>query len=261
MSSRTPSRPLKSRWFGRALAGAFWLPRGIAFLVFNPSLWPLVVLPAVVAGILLVGGLVFGLWAAPFVEQRLAKGGPLPPSLELLAGLLISIATLSAGAALGFGLALLLVSPILDQLSRRVERIVRGAVGDLGSGLAWEVKESLRGSFYFLAAAPGIILLAFIPIIGPPLAILWAGFALAFQFSDPPLTRRGLGFGQKRAWHRRYRPEALGFGVAGLVALLIPFADLLAAPALAVGATLLVLGLEGRDGEGEWRETYAKRYQ
>lgn len=233
----------------RALSGAWRLPRGVAFLFFNPSLWPLVVLPAIIAGILLAGGLVFGLWAAPIVEERLVKGGPLP--LELLVGFLIWMATLSAGAALGFGLALLLVSPILERLSRRVERIVRGTADDKGSGLAWEVKESLRGSFYFLAAAPGILLLALIPIIGPALAVLWAGFALAFQFSDPPLTRRGLGFGRKRAWHRRYRPEAVGFGVAGLVALLIPFADLLVAPALAAGATLLVIDLEDRDGEAE----------
>ena len=261
MSSRTPSRPLKSRWFVRALAGASWLPRGIVFLIFNPSLLPLVVLPAIIAGILLVGGLVFGLWAAPMVEQRLVKGGPLPAWLEIPVGFLSFMATLSAAAALGLGLALLLIAPILDQLSRRVERIVRGATDDRGSGLAWEVKESLRGAFYFLAAAPGIFLLAFIPIVGPALAVLWAGFALAFQFSDPPLTRRGLGFGQKRAWHRRYRPEAVGFGITGLFALLVPFADLLVAPALAVGATLLVLHLEARDGEGEWRETHAKRYQ
>ena len=244
----------------RAISGAFWLPRGVVFLVFNPSLLPLVVLPALVAGVFLVGGLVFGHWAAPFVEERYASG-ELPSWLGLLVSFLIWMATLSAGAAVGFGLALLLVSPILDQLSRRVERIVRGAADDRGNGLAWEVKESLRGAFYFLAAAPGIFLLALIPIIGPALAVLWAGFALAFQFSDPPLTRRGLDFGQKRAWHRRYRAEAVGFGITGLVALLIPLADLLVAPALAVGATLLVLGLEDRDGEGEWRETYAKRYQ
>jgi uncharacterized protein involved in cysteine biosynthesis len=157
---------------------------------------------------------------------------------------------LSAGAALGLGLALLLVSPILDQLSRRVERIARGVSDDRGSGLAWEIKESLRGAFYFLAAAPGIFVLAFIPVVGPGLAVLWAGFALAFQFSDPPLTRRGLGFREKRAWHRRYRAEAVGFGLAGLVAFLIPLADLLVAPALAAGATLLVLDLEERDGKG-----------
>jgi CysZ protein len=250
-----------TRTLTRALSGAWRLPRGVAFLFLNPSLWPLVVLPAIVAGILLVGGFLLGLWAAPVVEERLVNGGSIPASLELLSGILVWMATLSAGGAVGFGLALLLVAPILDQLSRRVERIARGAADDRGSGLAWEVKESLRGAFYFLAAAPGIFLLAFIPVVGPALAVLWAGFALAFQFSDPPLTRRGLGFGQKRVWHRHYRPEALGFGIAGLVALLIPFADLLVAPALAAGATLLVLDLERRDGDRQWRDTYAKRYQ
>ncbi len=236
----------------RALAGALWLPRGVFFLLAHPSLLPLVVLPALIAFVLLVAGVGIGLWSSPLVEARLAPEGP--RWLTLLSGFFISVATLSAGAVLGLGLALLLVSPILDRLSRRVERIVRGSADDWGSGLAWEIKESLRGAFYFLAAAPGIFLLAFIPIVGPPLAILWAGFALAFQFSDPPLTRRGLGFGEKRAWHRRYRPETVGFGVAGLFAFLIPLADLLVAPALAVGATLLVLDLEDRDGEGEGRE-------
>jgi CysZ protein len=229
----------------RALSGVFWLPRGFLFLLSHPSLLPLVVLPAFAAGVLLVFGLGFGMWLAPVLEARFA---PVEPRwVALLSGFFISVATLAAGAALGLGIALLLVSPILDRLSRRVERIVRGAADERGSGLAWEIKESLRGAFYFLAAAPGILLLAFIPIVGPPLAVLWAGFALAFQFSDPPLTRRGLGFGAKRAWHRRYRPEAVGFGVAGLFALLIPLADLLVAPALTTGATLLVLDLEDRE--------------
>ncbi len=233
----------------RAITGAWRLPCGVAFLFLNPSLWPLVVLPALVAGALVLGGLSFGIWAAPWVEGRLAPAEPIPSWLKLPIFFLIWMATLSAGAALGLGLALLLVAPILDRLSRRVERIVRGASDDRGSGLAWEIRESLRGAFYFLAAAPGILFLAFIPVVGPALALLWAGFALAFQFSDPPLTRRGLGFGQKRAWHRRYRPETVGFGLAGLLAFLIPFADLLVAPALAAGATLLVLDLEARDGE------------
>jgi uncharacterized protein involved in cysteine biosynthesis len=234
----------------RAIAGAWRFPRGVAFLFFNPSLWPLVALPAVIAGILLAGGFLFGFWAAPWVEGRLAPEAASAPWLSLPIRFLIWVATLSAGSALGLGLALLLVSPILDQLSRRVERIARGVSDDRGSGLAWEIKESLRGAFYFLAAAPGIFVLAFIPVVGPGLAVLWAGFALAFQFSDPPLTRRGLGFREKRAWHRRYRAEAVGFGLAGLVAFLIPLADLLVAPALAAGATLLVLDLEERDGKG-----------
>jgi uncharacterized protein involved in cysteine biosynthesis len=86
---------------------------------------------------------------------------------------------------------------------------VRGAADDRGSGLAWEVK-SLSVELSTFSPPPRYFLLAVIPIIGPVLAVLWAGFALAFQFADPPLTRRGLGFGQKRAWHRRYRPGRSG---------------------------------------------------
>ncbi|MGH9392003.1 MAG: EI24 domain-containing protein, partial [Vicinamibacteria bacterium] len=166
-----------SRTLSRAIAGAWRLPRGVAFLYFHRSLWPLMVLPALVAGVLVLGGLFFGAWAAPWVEGRLAPEDAIPPWLELPIRFLIWMATLGAGAALGLGLALILVSPILDRLSRQVERIVRGTADDRGSGLAWEVKESLRGAFYFLAAAPGILLLAFIPLIGPPLAVLWGGFA------------------------------------------------------------------------------------
>jgi CysZ protein len=238
------------RKLARLLSGALWLPRGVVFLFVNPSLWPLAVLPALAAGALVLGGLVFGVWAAPFFEGRLAPADPNAPWLSLPIRFLIWVATLSAGAALGLGLALLLVSPILDQLSRRVERIARGVSDDRGSGLGWEITESLRGAFYFLAAAPGVFLLALVPVAGPALAILWAGFTLAFQFSDPPLTRRGLDFSGKRAWHRRHRPEAVGFGLAGLLAFLIPLADLLVAPALAAGATLLVLDLEGGDRKG-----------
>jgi uncharacterized protein involved in cysteine biosynthesis len=53
-----------------------------------------------------------------------------------------------------------------------------------------------------------------------------------------------MGFGARRAWHRKWRPESLGFGLVGLVTLIVPFANLLLAPALAVGGTLLVLELE-----------------
>ena len=38
--------------------------------------------------------------------------------------------------------------------------------------------------------------------------------------------------------------SSLGFGLAGMVTLVVPFANFLLAPALAVGGTLLVLELE-----------------
>jgi uncharacterized protein involved in cysteine biosynthesis len=59
-----------------------------------------------------------------------------------------------------------------------------------------------------------------------------------------PLARRGLDFTARRKWHRRWRAETIGFGLAGLVFLIVPCAGLLVAPALTVGGTLMVLEFE-----------------
>jgi uncharacterized protein involved in cysteine biosynthesis len=53
-----------------------------------------------------------------------------------------------------------------------------------------------------------------------------------------------MDFGQRRAWHRQYRPESMGFGLVGLALLFVPLANFLLASALTVGGTLMVLELE-----------------
>ena len=163
--------------------------------------------------------------------------------------LLLWTATLGSGVFLGLGIALVLASPILDQLSRQVEARARGRVGDSGKGLRWEAGQALRGSLYFLAAAPGVFLLGLIPIVGPFLSVAWGGRAVAFQMTDPALSRRGLSFREKRRWHRAWRAESMGFGLAGMVGLLVPFANLVLGPALVAGGTLLVLDLEDVDAD------------
>jgi len=45
-------------------------------------------------------------------------------------------------------------------------------------------------------------------------------------------------------WHRRYRAESIGFGLAGLVTLFVPVLNLLIGPVLATGGTLLVIEFE-----------------
>ena len=150
-----------------------------------------------------------------------------------------------AGLLLGLALALLLAAPILERLSQAVERHVRGeAAGPAQGGLAWGAAQSLRGALYFAARTPGVFLVGLLPFVGPPVAALWGAHALAFQMTEPPLQRQGLDFWARRMWHRRYRAESLGFGFTGLVILFLPLANLLLVPALAVGATRLVLELQ-----------------
>jgi CysZ protein len=241
---RRPSLPV------RAAAGAWHVPAGFGFLLKRPGLWAFTALPVVLAIVLVFLGLVLGVFLGARVEGRLAPApGSVPVWVELPVSLLLWTATLGSGVFLGLGTALALASPILDRLSRQVEARARGRAADSGKGLRWEAAQALRGSLYFLAAAPGVFLLGLIPVVGPFLSVAWGGRAVAFQMTDPALTRRGLSFREKRLWHRAWRAESMGFGLAGMVGLLVPFANLVLGPALVAGGTLLVLDLEDVDAE------------
>jgi uncharacterized protein involved in cysteine biosynthesis len=237
----SPERPGLLR---RAAAGAWHVPAGFAFLLRNPSLWALAILPALLAGVLTVSGLVSGWYLLPRVEAVLV---PSPQRvgdvLSLAASVVLGLVTVVTSLMLGLGLALILTAPLLDLLSQRTERRVQGITVAEGRGLRFELAQSLKGAFFFAAAVPVAFAISLIPFAGPPLATLWGAYALAFQLTDGPLSRRGLGFGEKQAWHRYWRAETLGFGLVGLLTLLVPFANLLLAPALTVGATRLVLEL------------------
>ena len=229
----------------RVAAGAFYVPAGFFLVLRRPRLWPYALLPAFLSVALMAGGFVLGLFALPGLEALFA------PRLEaaqtwfrVSALVAVWLTCLGSGLLLGLALALLLTAPVLERFSRRVERVMRGNAGDRSKGLGWEIGQSLRGAAYFLAAAPGVFLLGLIPVVGPLLGALWGGHALSFQQTEAPLSRRGLSFNARREWHRRWRPESLGFGLAGLVTLLVPVANLLLTPALTAGATLLVLELD-----------------
>jgi uncharacterized protein involved in cysteine biosynthesis len=247
-----PRRPGVLR---RAAAGAWHVPAGFVFLFRNPRLLPLALVPALLAVVGIVGGLVLGVLLGPEVTARLAPSDDtVAPWLGLVASALLWGGAIGASVTLGFAVALVLAAPVLELLSRRVEARVRGRADEEDKGMRFAVAQALRGSFYFLLASPGVFLLGLIPVVGPALAALWGARALSFQFTDPSLSRRGLAFRDKREWHRRWLAESEGFGLAGLVTLLVPLANLFVAPALAVGGTLLVLELEDLANEAKSRD-------
>jgi uncharacterized protein involved in cysteine biosynthesis len=225
----------------RAAAGAWYVIGGFSFLLRNPALWGLAALPALLGFLLMLGGGVLVYVAFPAIESRvLPSWDRIPDVLRFLMMLVLWAGTVLAGMLAGFALAVLLTSPMLERLSRLVEARARGE----GAAAGWDVVRSAQGGGWALAASPGVFVLSLVPAAGPLAAALWAAYALAFQHADPPLTRRGLDFTARRAWHRRWLAESLGFGLAGVVALTVPLANLLLAPALATGATLYVLEVE-----------------
>jgi CysZ protein len=245
MSEPSPEAAPRPGLVRRVAAGAWHVPAGFVILMGNPRLWPIALIPVVLAVLSMFFGAVLGIFLIPRVEARFGlTPGEHPVWIELPAGLLLWTAMIGAGVFLGLGVAMLLATPALEHLSRRVEARIRGVSVDSSRGFVWELAQSLQGGFYFLLAAPGVFLLGLIPVVGPFFSALWGGRAVALQMTDPALTRRGLSLRERLRWHRQWRPESQGFGLAGMIGLLVPFANLLLGPALIAGGTLLVLSLE-----------------
>ena len=228
----------------RAGAGAWHVVAGFAFLLRRPSLWPLAVLPTLLMVVCLIAGTLLAVYSVGWVEGVLLPEDSKLTTFGVFLTMTVYVGTILAGLVLGLAVALLLSAPALERLSGRVDTLVRGEPVDRSRGLKWELVQAFRGAFFFLAAAPGVFLLNLVPIVGPPLALWWGSYALAFQQTDAALARRGLDFAERREWHRLWKAESLGFGAAGLVTLIVPILGFFLAPALAVGGTLLVLELE-----------------
>jgi len=227
----------------RLAAGAWHAPGGVAFLLRRPRLWPWAALPAILVAAGMLAGLVTGWVVAPRVQEAVVPQA-WPPWVSIPAWFAVLAWTLFSGLMIGLALALLLASPLLEVLQRRVELLEIGTSPDASRGILRDAIESLRGALYFVLAAPLVFAIGLIPFLGPPLAALWAASALSFQQTDAPLGRRGRDFRARRRWHAEWRPESLGFGLAGLATLVTPIVNLVAVPSLAIGAARLVIELE-----------------
>lgn len=227
----------------RFLAGVSYIPGGAIFLLRNTRLWPVAIAPLIVAGILLMIGIFSGaFWAAWFQRSLFGDELRMVPvwfAFVVLSGLWVG--SLAAGAILALAVAFALLGPLFEKLSQRVEKL-SGLVVCGSKGLRWEFAQSLKTAAYFVACAPVAILLGLIPFVGAGAALAFTGHRVAFESTDAVLLRRGMDFAERRAFHRRFRPETLGFGVASV--LLFPFLNLLAVPIFVVAATRLVNDLE-----------------
>jgi uncharacterized protein involved in cysteine biosynthesis len=227
----------------RFLAGVSYLPGGALFLVRNPRLWPVAVSPLVVAAVFLVIGIFSGAFWAGRIEQSLFGGAlramPVWLGFVIVAGLWVG--SLAAGGILALAIAFVLLGPLFEKLSQKVEEL-SGLKVQGSKGLRWEIVQSLQTAAYFALGAPLAIVLGLVPFLGPALALIVTGHNVAFQNTDAVLLRRGLVFRERRGFHRRFRPETLGFGIAAV--LLFPLMNVLAVPIFVVGATRLVNDLE-----------------
>jgi CysZ protein len=245
-------RPLTP--FVRFLAGVSYIPTGAHFLITKPALWPFAIAPLIVAAVLLLIGVFAGAFLATWFQQTFFADGfrsiPAWLGFFVIAGLWAG--SLAAGAIVALAIAFAFLGPLFEKLSQKVEEL-SGITVKGSKGFRWEMAQSLKTAAYFALSAPVAILLGLIPFVGPVLALAFTGHRVAFESTDAVLLRRGMGFREKQDFHRRYRPETLGFGVASV--LLFPILTALAVPVFVVAATRLVNDLEAVSAEPTEEET------
>jgi uncharacterized protein involved in cysteine biosynthesis len=236
----------------RVAAGAYHLLAGLAELR-HPALWP-VALPAAAAALaFVVGGAFLAVLAFSRVLDLLAPvSRKLPEWLEssMLLGWAGGFAL--AGVLLGLSLSLLLSAVTLERLAKRVEAGDPAVAAVDGQPQGWALGQWWRGAGLLLSWMVLTPLVALLPLLGPLLAVAVGAVVLGQGLFHPPLIRRGLDLGERRAFCRRFRPEAVGLGAAAVVTLSLPGLNLLLAgplaPALWLGASRLVSALQGSSG-------------
>ena len=199
--------------------------------------------PLVIAAGLLMVGVFGGAFLAAWLQQSLF-GESLRTVSSWFAFVVVAglwVGSLAAGAIAALAVAFVLLGPLLEKLSERVEE-ASGLKVHRSPGLRWEIVQSLKSGAYFALGAPISILLGLIPFVGPVLSLAFTGHRLAFQNTDIVLLRRGQTFSQRRDFHSRFRPETLGFGIASV--LVFPIISVAALPIFVIAATKLVNDLE-----------------
>lgn len=233
--------------------------RGIKIFAMSPSLWPLGLVPVLIAG-LLVSALSIWLfvriddlvgWLTPFADSW---AGAWRTTVRGGIGLAVIVAWLFAILMTFATVTNVIGQPFYEKISDRIET----RLGDPppGTDAPWwktlprATTESAVLLVLVLLLSLPIFVFGFVPVVGqtviPVIAALVSGFFLAMELIAIPLERRGVRLRARFrfAW-REHRAPVIGFGVAAFLLFLVPFMNLLAMPGAVVGATILVRRLTG----------------
>jgi CysZ protein len=220
---------------------------GFGFVLTTPAVWPLALVPMVVALGLTLG---FSGLAMHFLMPWL--GGMFAPKWHVLAAILKILAGLLSvmiATVLGFGLAQPLSGPALERIVRRSEAAV-GAPAWAATSFKEDVLRSLESVIVSYAFGLPLLALLFVasffltPFVTFPLKLIVLAILAAWDLCDYPLSIRGIPVAQRVAFVRRNLSSMLGFGAAIALVSLVPCAILFVLPAGVAGAARLTLALE-----------------
>ena len=235
---------------GRFLSGASFLFRGFYTLLKGGRIRRWAIAPLVLNALLFVVLLAFGVWAAVHYTGEATGDSWWGSVLQVLAAF-GAVAVMVTVTFFTFGMvAALAAAPFNELISQGTERILTGDTGEIRDRAF--LSEMLRAGFAALkmfllemaVVIPAMVLLL-IPVAGPLLFAVPAGFFMALTYMDYSLDRRKLGVGSKLSFCLKHFAEVMGFGTLVYACMLVPFLNVLTVPVAAVGGTRLFLRLNG----------------
>ncbi|MFN7951326.1 MAG: EI24 domain-containing protein [bacterium] len=246
--------------------------RGFRFLMANPSLKRLAVVP------LAINAVIFTVAILVFVQSfgsilGLASGilavgtgaGVVHALLVTLSwiatAILAALLVVLFAAAIFFGFTLVggfVAAPFNEVLSQRTEALRLAELGlapppgDAAKGIGAIWREAsyafaaeLRRTGFYLVVMLALGLLNVLPAVGTlafsVLGTLASCYFLAWDHTDLPMSRRRLSFADKRRILGEHRFAAMAFGATVLGITAVPFLNLLMLPVQVVAGTLLYL--------------------
>jgi len=228
------------------------LVRGFAYWGRRPGLMLLGLVPAVIVGLLLLGGLITLAAFLPGLTEALTPFAEGWPSLWATV-LRITVGTAVVGAALVLvaisftALTLLLGEPFYERIWRSVEADEGGDSLDAPYGFWRSVGDALSLLGRGILIAVLALALGFIPVVGGVLStivgVTLTGWVVADELSSRGLTARGLSSTERRKLRRGHAARVLGFGVATQLCFLVPLGAVVTMPSAVAGSTLLARSL------------------
>ncbi|MFT7520868.1 MAG: hypothetical protein ACI9MC_003019 [Kiritimatiellia bacterium] len=247
------------------LHGARWPLRGLVFVVSRPTLYPWVILPA-----LLTIALMFGSWHAAWqwVPHMLQAVWPRPApgvvqNLWNGTALFLVLWVFATGVLLLYGLMGAIGAPFYDRLSQAVETLMKPATTPPFSwrvfavDVAWSAAHSLLAFSMWVVSVALLAILSGIPVVGTLVelvcSVLFTSWFLAREMMDGVLSRRRYTFVHKLKLVWRHLPMMTGFGLCVAVLIAIPIVNFVSLPAAVVAGTLMFLEIEARGVSGAGR--------
>ncbi len=145
-------------------------------------------------------------------------------------------------------IANLIGAPFNGFLSAKLQKLMTNKEPEDGLRILTVVpaalKRQLQYILYYLGWAVLTLILFFIPVvnlIATPIWFLFNAWMMSMQYLDFVMDNNGNNFKAMRAWMIKERWTTLSFGVAVMVATLIPIVNFLVMPAAVMGATLMYL--------------------